>query len=509
MQLKDFTMSLGLRVAAGAAMFTLLASPAPALETDRAVPSAFVQRALAAAPLPSLTQVRDFTVIPASTAPGDLALLKRYFRAYGFVVRESPHLRNLILTGTFAAAARAAHATFSAYAATGETIVRATPFAFPAQIARLIAATSFVPGAHAHPLFVKPALTPNGPANGYSPQQIADIYDIAPVYAGGTEGASQTVAVAACSSIATADLKRYDSLFGLPAAKLTVVPVDGTSTAQDGEAILDVERVHGTAPGAAIRLYLAPNCAFSELIDMFAKIAEDDATYHFAAVSHSYGFNEGDFVADGLTQSLSDESAAIAQLAAQGTPLFVSSGDGGSWNDLGIENATDVSYPASDPNAIAVGGTTVEANPAGSRIFEHAWTGSGGGVSAFFGIPAYQVPVSGPASGIDKNLPDVAMLADPYTGATEVFALGGGTFPIGGTSVSAPTFAGAWTLVADARAAAKLKPIANAAATLYRERGAFVDVTAGSNGYYVAKAGYDNVTGLGVPDVAKLVNALK
>jgi kumamolisin len=190
-------------------------------------------------------------------------------------------------------------------------------------------------------------------------------------------------------------------------------------------------------------------------------------------------------------------------------PVFVASGDGGSWNDLAIENATDVSFPASDPSAIAVGGTTVEASPAGTRLFEHAWTGSGGGVSGFFAIPSYQVPVAGVASGIYKNLPDVAMVADPFTGVTEVFALGGGTFPSGGTSVSAPTFAGIWTLAADARAGAKLPPLKSIAAALYGARSAFVDVAAGSNGYYVAKPGYDNVTGIGVPDGAKLVNAIK
>jgi kumamolisin len=256
-------------------------------------------------------------------------------------------------------------------------------------------------------------------------------------------------------------------------------------------------------------LYLSPNCAFNEVIDMFSQIAEDDATYHFAAVSHSYGSYEGDYAADGLSQSLLDESAALAEIAKQGTPIFASSGDGGSWNDLGIENATDVNYPASDPSVLAVGGTTVEESTIGSRLLEHAWTGTGGGVSGIFALPAYQASTPGLASRLGKNLPDVAMLADPFTGATEVFAQGGGTFPIGGTSVSAPTFAGVWTLVVEARARAGAAPLHGAAPALYANRSAFVDITSGDNGFYVAQPGYDNVSGLGVPDVAKLVNALK
>jgi kumamolisin len=502
-------MSLGLRAVYGAAMFCVLAAPALALETDRATVSPPAQRALALAALPVMSAVRTFTVIPSSTAPADLKTLETYFAGYGFGVKETPRLKNLILTGTLAAAGNSAHASFSAVRVNGETIVRATPFAFPAAIARLIRATSFVPGAHARPLSVRPALVANGPANGYGPADVASLYDIAPVYAAGNTGVGQTIAVAACSSVSVADLTHYDELFGLPRMQYTVIPVDGTSTQEDGEATLDVERVHGTAPGAAVRLYLSPDCTFSEIVDMFAQIAEDDGKYHFAAVTHSYGFNEGDYAADGLAQSLLDESAALAELAGEGTAVFVASGDGGSWNDLGVENATDVSFPASDSSVISVGGTTIEESAVGTRLFEHGWTGSGGGVSDIFTIPAYQAATAGVASGMYKNLPDVAMIADPYTGVTEVFAVGGGTFPIGGTSVAAPTFAGVWTLVQSARAAAGTTPLANAGAALYANRSTFTDVTAGTNGFYVAKPGYDNVTGLGTPDAEKLVTALK
>jgi kumamolisin len=488
---------------------SLSAVPALAIEPVPAGLSPAAQRAVSLTQSSLLTQVRQFTVIPTSTAAADLAALKTYFEGFGFSVKELPNLKNLILSGTLAAAGRAAHASFSTFTLRGETIVRATPFAFPAAIARRIKATSFVPGAHAHPYFVRPALVSLGPPNGYGPADIASIYDITPVYNAGITGGTQTVAIAACSSIALSDLTAYDQLFGLPSAQLTIVPIDGTSTAQDGEAILDVERVHATAPGAAIRLYLAPNCAFNEIIDMFTQIAEDATQYHFAAVSHSYGFNEGDYAADGLTQSLLDESAALAEIGKQHVPVFAATGDDGSWNDLGIENATDVSFPASDPSVLAVGGTTVEAGTLDTRLFEHGWTGSGGGVSGVFPIPAYQAKTPGLASGSYKNLPDVSMLADPFTGVTEVFALGGGTFPIGGTSVSAPTFAGVWTLVADERAKLNAPPLPSAASAIYTHASTFVDMTAGSNGFYVAKPGYDNVTGLGVPDAARLVNALK
>jgi subtilase family serine protease len=83
--------------------------------------------------------------------------------------------------------------------------------------------------------------------------------------------------------------------------------------------------------------------------------------------------------------------------------------------------------------------------------------------------------------------------------------------PVGGTSASPPTCAGLWALVDQNRRIHGHARLANAAAALYRLRGdaAFVDITVGANGYFPARAGYDNATGLGVPDVNKLVKALQ
>jgi kumamolisin len=104
----------------------------------------------------------------------------------------------------------------------------------------------------------------------------------------------------------------------------------------------------------------------------------------------------------------------IAELAAAGVPLFVSSGDARAWNN---EFQPDVSYPASDTNAIAVGGTTVLETTVRNRLSETGWSDSGGGVSSIFSPPTYQFGLSGAASHVYKNVPDLAMLADPYAGA--------------------------------------------------------------------------------------------
>jgi kumamolisin len=476
-----------------------------------AIPTMEAARAATLMRMPNMSGAHDFTVITRSKAPADVATLKAYFRSFGFEVTETPGRHNLILHGTYNQAGRSAHTSYTSAATDHERFVRvATPLSFPAKIDALIKGTSFNPGMHARSQAVRPLATTYGPAVGYGPADIAAIYDINPLYSSGINGKGVNVAIAACSTVNKSDVKNYGLTYGLPAPKIHYVPVDGTEPFEDGEATLDAERVYGTAPGAEIYEYLAPDCLDSEIIDMFAQIAEDATTRHYAAVSHSYGVPEADYGYFGIGADLLAEDAALSEISAQGIPVFAASGDGGSWGDL-AENETDVLFPASDPAAFAVGGTTVEENAIGTRLFEHAWSGSGGGVSDIFPIPTYQRG-AGTASGQFKNLPDVSMLGDPNTGAALYWANNfygePPLFAIGGTSVAAPTFTGAWTLVDAANAHAGLPYVSNPGPAIYHNRGAFVDMTQGANGFYTAEKGYDNVTGLGVPDVAKLASAI-
>ncbi|MBD5633979.1 MAG: S8 family serine peptidase [Candidatus Eremiobacteraeota bacterium] len=475
------------------------------------IPTVAAQRAAELTRLPNMSRVRDFTVITRSKAPADIATLSAYFRSFGFVVTDQPGRHDLLLHGTFAQAAASARTGFVAASRGTERYVRtSSAVTFPAKIAALVSGTSFTPGLRAHPLSARRLAEIHGPTSGYGPGDIAGLYDINPIYAAGVIGTDLNVAIAACSTVNPSDVVNYGATYGLPPAKIHYVAVDGTTTEEDGEAVLDAERVYGTAPGATIYEYLAPDCTDDELTDMFAKIAEDDVKYHFAAVSHSYGLDEADYAYFGVPQDIASESAAFAEIAAEHVPIFVASGDDGAWGDL-YENETDVSYPASDPNAIAVGGTSVEENAVGGRLFEYGWGDSGGGVSDIFPIPSYQ-RIAGVASSQFKNLPDVAMLGDPDTGAAEYWANNyygaPPLFAIGGTSVAAPTFTGAWTLVDAVRRKAGLKYPQYSAASIYRVRGsAFYDVVSGANGFYPAQKGYDNVTGIGAPDVAKLATA--
>jgi subtilase family serine protease len=69
-------------------------------------------------------------------------------------------------------------------------------------------------------------------------------------------------------------------------------------------------------------------------------------------------------------------------------------------------------YPATNPWALAVGGTTLGLDAGGAVQSETAWSGSGGGVSLYAAKPAYQSALPYPR----RTVPDVAYDADPATG---------------------------------------------------------------------------------------------
>jgi kumamolisin len=191
--------------------------------------------------------------------------------------------------------------------------------------------------------------------------------------------------------------------------------------------------------------------------------------------------------------------------------VFVSSGDAGSNPDSTGHSPTgplQAEYEASDTAVIGVGGTSLMLNTAdGSVAEEDGWTGSGGGDSIFFDRQPWQQGAGVP-DGTQRCVPDVGMVADPNTGAFLV--LHGQPVGTGGTSWSAPVWAGICALINEARQNAGLSALPFLNPLIYPLLGtaSFRDVTSGSNGQFMAGPGYDRVTGLGVPNVAELVAAL-
>ena len=107
--------------------------------------------------------------------------------------------------------------------------------------------------------------------------------------------------------------------------------------------------------------------------------------------------------------------------------------------------------------------------------------------------------------------PDVAAVADPFTGVRIVFK--GTPLVGGGTSQSAPIWAGLAAVMNQYLLANGGRLIGDLNPQLYRIAAgaplpAFRDVTLGGNAVADAGPGYDLVTGLGTPDIDNLVRNL-
>jgi kumamolisin len=105
-------------------------------------------------------------------------------------------------------------------------------------------------------------------------------------------------------------------------------------------------------------------------------------------------------------------------------------------------------------------------------------------------------------------VPDVSLAADPDFGA--FVWLQGKRQTIGGTSWSAPTWAGFCALLNEARLRVGKPALPFLNPLLYPLNGSacFRQITQGSNGHYKAGPGYDEVTGIGVPAVQALLKEL-
>jgi kumamolisin len=139
-------------------------------------------------------------------------------------------------------------------------------------------------------------------------------------------------------------------------------------------------------------------------------------------------------------------------------------------------------------------------------------------VSDVWSIPSYQlvhgksIALKNGGSATFRNVPDVAADADPNTGASVYCTIYGGWVQVGGTSLAAPLWT-AWVSIINADRVAKGEPRVGFLNPLLYPYGSyegligFHDITSGSNGSpgYTAGTGYDNVTGFGSLDVAKLI----
>jgi subtilase family serine protease len=311
-----------------------------------------------------------------------------------------------------------------------------------------------------------------------------------------SNGSGQTIAIidAYDDPNIASDLAHFDAQFGLPAANLSKVRINGPTVGSGwaGEISLDVEWVHAIAPAAKILLVEARSASYTDLLTAVDYARDQPGV---VAISMSWGGNE-------FLNEASYDYHFTTPTGHAGITFVASAGDGGAAN--GPE------WPSVSPNVLAVGGTRLTLSGTGAYGQEAGWGSGGGGPSGAEAEPTFQ---RGVQTGGWRDSPDVAYDADPGTGFLVYDSLPNaagqaGWFIYGGTSAGAPQWAALLALADQGRAQLGLGSLANAQAAVYTLPAAdFHDVTSGNNGY-AAAAGYDLVTGRGTPNAALVVNDL-
>ncbi|MBG6108305.1 protease pro-enzyme activation domain-containing protein [Frigoribacterium sp. CG_9.8] len=393
---------------------------------------------------------------------------------------------------------------------------------------------------------------------GYVPSQLRSAYGVDALAKSGVNGAGQTVAIidAYASPSILDDVNTYSAALGEP--KLTsanysqIVPapdkfVDqaacGFPSGWQGEQTLDVEAVHGIATGAKILYVGGFNCGGG--LDVALSTILDNKLANI--VTNSYG-NLGEAIP---TDSLKGAQNLHIQAAGEGIGLYFSSGDSG--DEVANLGYASPDFPASSPYVTSVGGTSLGITQAGHIAYETGWGtagdkinptgtaylsplpgaffgGAGGGTSAVFPAPEYQRGVVSPSLSHGFRVsPDIAALADPYTGFSvgirpiiDDTTLAVGSFQretYGGTSLASPLTAAQIAIVQQATntsigfANPTLYGIDRILPSAFRDvlpqhpTGALVYTSATSGNSYLISLdqdtsltttkGYDTVTGMG------------
>jgi subtilase family serine protease len=343
-----------------------------------------------------------------------------------------------------------------------------------------------------------------GPTGPYTPAQIRQAYRFNQIsFNNGTvagDGSGQTIAIIVAYKDANigSDLHTFDTTYGLPDPVLTIAPqtIAGKPPAVDTtgrwelETALDVEWAHAIAPGANILLVEANTDSEANLFSAAQYAASQPGV---SVVSMSFGLPEAP--ADPTFDSVFSTPAGHA-----GVTFVAASGDQG-----------QLTYPASSPNVLAVGGTSLTLDSAGNYVSETAWSNSGGGLSVNEREPAYQMAVQSTGK---RSTPDVAYNAAPGSGY-RVYDSFNSQNPwqlVNGTSAGAPQWAALIAIADQGRALQGMGTLDGATQTLpmlyAMPSTAFHDITVGSNPGNVAGPGYDMVTGLGSPYADRVVASL-
>jgi hypothetical protein len=356
------------------------------------------------------------------------------------------------------------------------------------------------------PLFTFPGC--GGNCYGVGPADFAKIYNTQPLLSGSPkiDGTGQGIAIVGESNIKVQNVSDFRTMFGLTpqnfsASNVIVNGEDPGITDSEDESDLDVQWSGAVAPGARIDFVTSESTETTPGINLSAIYIVDHNLD--AVMSESFGGCEKT-IGTTFNQFF---NALWEQASAQGITVVVSAGDNGSagCDDFNsAQSATQglaVSGFASTPYNVAVGGTdfdqanristywntvptsdSITPTPASAKSYipEIPWndtcaqlgisgctaaningiSAGSGGVSTLYAKPSWQAGKGVPADG-HRDLPDVSLFApNGFNGSFYIFCQSDitsvpcgltdftATFQgAGGTSVSAPAFAGIMALV--------------------------------------------------------------
>ncbi|KJC58740.1 hypothetical protein UP10_21965 [Bradyrhizobium sp. LTSPM299] len=282
----------------------------------------------------------------------------------------------------------------------------------------------------------------------------------------------------------------------------------GGGTVPDEEIALDLQILASLLPKARIVVYFAGN-TIQSMVGAINQAIFDDVNRP-QVLSVSWGSAET-FWSSSARDAMQGVLADAKRLNV--TVLFAA-GDQLATGGLNDGNA-HVWFPASSPYALSCGGTQPASGNAGAAgneeiVWNDGTSGTGGGISDVFSVPAFQTGLALPPSVNDgamrRGVPDVAAAASGTPGYRIV--LNGAVVIKDGTSAAAPLWAG---LIAIANAG-RDKPLGFVNSALYSNAALFRPIEHGNNRVdgmgYDAGAGWNACTGLGVPKGADLVTAL-
>lgn len=293
------------------------------------------------------------------------------------------------------------------------------------------------------------------------------------------------------------DLDKFSSLNGLPKITVTNVSIDGTQNNPGVDPNADAEVALDIQAAAASYYYCTGKMPTIKVFFSggdFVNTFKAAVSANCSVLSISWGASESAWVSQAPGYAQSVESAAQSA-AASGLVILAASGDNSSSDGT---SGTNVDLPSACPHIIACGGTSK------TTATEVVWGdgvatdwGTGGGFSRVFPIQSFQVGAPKAPAGLGRMVPDIAAVADPFTGVNVV--VGGQVMQIGGTSFVSPFYSGLF--------AASGSKLGFVTPLLWQNKAAFTDISQGSNGAYSAAAGPDPCTGLGAPNgtgIAKL-----